>query len=182
MLVEHIEFQDRILATARKLSLISDDECFSASEVAVKLGITDHEVLCALARLEEKDWVVRFESDWSNPATGKTRWVAMEHANLTIGRRYEVLAIENDIYRILDDSDDPVLYDPSCFKIIDDSRPSFWICSTGEDGELYCEPPEWADICFFEKYHDGVESVRDEFWKVLRKYYPFTWSERRTAL
>jgi hypothetical protein len=106
----------------------------------------------------------------------------MEHANLTIGRRYEVLAIENDIYRILDDSDDPVLYDPSCFNIIYDSRPSFWICSTGEDGELYCEPPEWAGICFFEKYHDGVESVRDEFWKVLRKYYPFTWSERRTAL
>lgn len=178
MLLEHIEFQDRILAMARNLSLVSDDGCFSACEVAVNLGITDQEVLCALARLEETDWVVRFESDWSIPATGKTRWVVMEHARLTIGKRYEVLAIENDLYRILDDSDDPVLYDPSCFKIIDDTEPTFWTCSKVEGGERYCSPPEWARDCFFEKYHDGVEAVRDQFWKDLRKYYPFTWSER----
>ncbi len=180
MLIEHIEFQDRILATARKLSLVSDDGCFSASEVAGNLGMTDHEVFCALERLEETDWVVRFESDWSIAATGETRWVVIEHANLTVGQRYEVLAIEADHYRILNDSDDPVLYDPSCFKVIDDSEPSFWTCSTGEGGKRYCETPEWSRNCFFEKYHDRVESIRDQFWSDLRKYYPFTWSERRT--
>lgn len=179
MLVEHIENHDPILIVARRLSKVSADDCFSASEVASELQIPEVAVMRTMEHLEESDWVTRFESDWSEPATPETRWVVREHTTLTAGKRYEVLAIEADSYRILDDDDDPVLFDPSFFMIVDDSKPIFWTSETGEDGELYCSPPEWSRNCFFEKYHDRVESVRDQFWSNLRIYYPFTWSESR---
>jgi hypothetical protein len=104
--------------------------------------------------------------------------------SLTIGKEYEVLGIEADDFRILDDPDsepygnDPVLFSPDCFEVTDDTKPSFWICSVGDDGERYCYPPEWDGIGFFEDYHDGVEEVRKQFWEGLRRYYPTTWQER----
>jgi hypothetical protein len=178
MLVEHIENHDPIIIVARRLSTVSADECFSASEVASELQIPEVEVMRTLERLEESDWITRFESVWSKPATSRTRWVVFEHSTLTAGKRYEVLAIEADSYRILDDADDPVLFDPSCFVILDDSEPIFWTCETGEGGERYCSPPERSRPGFFEKYHDGVKSVHDQFWKDLRERYPVTCSER----
>ena len=47
---------------------------------------------------------------------------------------------------------DPVLYDPACFRIVDPQEPEFWVCEIGEDGERYCYPPEWSEVGFFEDY------------------------------
>lgn len=105
---------------------------------------------------------------------------------LTMGRKYEVLGIEADDFRILNDPDskpygnDPVLFDPEYFEVIDATEPSFWVCSVGVDGERYCYPPEWNCIGFFEDYHDGVKEVKKQFWEDLRRYYPLTWQERTT--
>lgn len=44
---------------------------------------------------------------------GKTESLA-----LTNGREYEVITIENDWFRIIDDSGDDYLYAPICFEII----------------------------------------------------------------
>ena len=105
--------------------------------------------------------------------------------SLTIGRVYEVLGIEANCYRLLDDEcnkpygNDPVLFEPNCFKIIDDTEPDFWVCELGEDGERYCYPKEWFSIGFFEDYHDGISEIRENFWKCLKKYYPETWEERK---
>ena len=104
---------------------------------------------------------------------------------LSLGHIYEVLGIEADTYRILSDSDskpyrnDPALYDPDCFKVIDPQEPDFWICQYGEDGERYCYPPEWNDLGFFDDYHDGISEVRERFWNMLKVYYPETWNERK---
>ena len=105
--------------------------------------------------------------------------------SLSEDRVYEVLGIEADTYRILSDPEsgpygnDPVLYDPVCFKIIDPNEPDFWVCQYGEDGERYCYPPEWNEIGFFEDYHDGVSEIRERFWNMLKVYYPETWNERK---
>lgn len=104
--------------------------------------------------------------------------------SLTIGKVYEVLGIEADDFRILNDPDskpygnDPVLFAPECFEVTDPSEPSFWTCSIGADGERYCYPPEWSSPGFFEDYHDGIEEVRKQFWEDLQRYYPLTWQER----
>lgn len=106
--------------------------------------------------------------------------------SLTLGIEYEVLGIEANWFRILNDSDkkpygnDPVLFDPEFFEVTDATEPSFWVCSVGDNGERYCYPPEWNSIGFFEDYHDGVEEVRKQFWIDLRRYYPLTWLERTT--
>ena len=105
--------------------------------------------------------------------------------SLTIGRIYEVLGIEANDYRILTDEDqkpygnDPVLYEPECFEVVDPLEPDFWQCEYGEDGERYCYPKEWALIGFFEDYHDGVPETQEEFWNGLKKYYPETWNQRK---
>lgn len=105
--------------------------------------------------------------------------------SLTLEREYEVLGIEADLFRILDDpetkpyGDDPVLFEPDCFKVIDPTEPDFWVCEVGEDDERYCYPPEWSGIGFFEDYHDGMIEVGQVFWRLLKHYYPKTWNERR---
>jgi len=104
--------------------------------------------------------------------------------SLTIGREYEVLGMEADSFRILNDPDtkpsgnNPVLFEPDCFEVSDPTEPSFWVCSVGEDGERYCYPKEWNNPGLFEDYHDGVQEVRKKFWEDLRRYYPLTWQER----
>jgi hypothetical protein len=104
--------------------------------------------------------------------------------SLTLEREYEVLGIEADDYRILNDPEtwpygnDPVLFEPECFEITDHTVPAFWVCSTGVDGEQYCYPPEWNEVGFFEDYHERVESVRKQFWEDLKRYYPQTWQAR----
>jgi hypothetical protein len=45
---------------------------------------------------------------------------------LTLGREYEVLGIEADSYRVLNDRNDPVLYEPAAFQVLDWSEPLFW--------------------------------------------------------
>jgi len=105
--------------------------------------------------------------------------------SLTLGQEYEVLGIEADGYRILNDPDtcpygnDPVLFEPECFEVTDSTFPDFWVCSTGADGEQYCYPPEWNEVGFFQDYRDGVETVRKQFWEDLKWYYSLTWHARK---
>ena len=105
--------------------------------------------------------------------------------SLTIGREYEVLGVEADSYRILNDPEtwpygnDPVLFEPGCFRITDATEPVVWTCEYGADGERYCYPPEWSQAGFFEDFHDGVEEVRKQFWRDLQRYFPETWKERQ---
>jgi len=102
--------------------------------------------------------------------------------SLKMGKEYEVLGIEADFYRILNDSDklpygnDPVLFAPDCFRISDSVEPVFWVCEYGDEGERYCYPPEWQRY-FFEDYHEGVQEIRQQFWRDLQRYYPEIWKE-----
>lgn len=179
MWIEFIDNNSSVLAAARLLSRKSSDECVSAAEVAHELALDADTALVSFTRLMEMDWMVVAGEDWSAPTTADTRWVTREHYRLTVGKRYEVLAVEADCFRILDDHDEPVVYHRSGFRIVDDAEPTFWISDTDEDGDRFTCPAEWNRLGFFEDYHDGSPTACDQFWTDLRRLYPTTWEERR---
>ena len=94
--------------------------------------------------------------------------------HMTIGKLYEVIGIEADTYRIIDDSDEPYLYESNQFEIVDSSEPDFWITDYGDDGERYSYPPSWARVGFFEDYYDKVETVKNQFWTEYKELYKQT--------
>jgi hypothetical protein len=90
---------------------------------------------------------------------------------LTIGRVYEVLGIEAEWLRLLNDNREPVLYDPGCFSIVESSEPANWV-SVMVDAVRYAYPPAWGRPGYFEDWHDGVASVRATFAKQLQAWFP----------
>jgi hypothetical protein len=99
--------------------------------------------------------------------------------SLTVGREYEVLELCLGSYRLLNDADEPILYDACCFEVSDPVEPTFWVSTFGEQGERYASPIEWSRPGFFEDWHDGVPMVVAEFWRDLERLYPKTAAERR---
>ncbi len=94
-----------------------------------------------------------------------------EIENLTTNKEYEVIGIEADYYRIIDEKNEPILFSPDCFEIVDNDKPPFWVTEIGEDGEEYSYPPKWNEIGFFEDFFDYVKNVKDQFWKDYSKFY-----------
>ena len=80
---------------------------------------------------------------------------------LTPGKVYEVIGIECDDYRIVNDRNDPrlgmdpVLYPPKLFVIVDATEPPDWV-SRVDDGCRYAYPPELNARGYWERYHDGI--------------------------
>lgn len=89
---------------------------------------------------------------------------------LTLGQTYEVIGIECDDYRIIDNKHEPILFDPTCFDVVDNSEPTFWESFT-EDGVRYAYPTEWMRPGFFEDYFDYNEEVRRDFWIQHDRYF-----------
>lgn len=94
--------------------------------------------------------------------------------SLTVGREYEVLGIEADEYRLLDDTGEPILFDPMCFEIVEPREATFWLSKYGDGGERYAYPPGWGVPGFFEGWHDGVKVIRRIFAEQLAYWYPET--------
>lgn len=49
----------------------------------------------------------------------KIRYTGKSDVSLTKGKEYEVIAVEGGWYRIVDDTDDDYLFDPSDFEVIE---------------------------------------------------------------
>jgi len=94
-----------------------------------------------------------------------------QSSDMTVGNIYEVIGIEADFYRILNDENSPYLYDPKQFEIVESSEPEFWVNEYGDDGERYSYPETWSQPGFFEDFLDNLNQAREEFWKVYKKYY-----------
>ncbi len=91
--------------------------------------------------------------------------------SLTIGQTYKVLGLEADMYRLLDDANQPYLFDPECFEVIDSIEPSFWVSKIGDEGERYCYPAQWSSPGFFEDFFDGNKQVIETFWRMYHQLY-----------
>ena len=65
--------------------------------------------------------------------------------SLTMGKEYEVLAIERCYYRILTDLDskpygnEPILFEQDFFEVTDPTEPDFWVTEY-VDGQRYNNP------------------------------------------
>jgi hypothetical protein len=104
---------------------------------------------------------VKLKRNYNRIAPGKTLF-------LTPSKVYDVIGIECDEYRIINDrkdsrlGDDPVLYSPELFDVCDPAEPPDWI-SRVEDGNRYAYPPELNPVGFWEDYHDGVPLAVEAF-------------------
>ena len=94
------------------------------------------------------------------------------YCSLTVGHEYEVLGIESDNYRLLNDGGEPIVFDRTCFAVVDPCEPIFWVSEFGEAGERYAYPPGWGVPGFFEDWHDGVRIIRQVFVAQLTHWYP----------
>ncbi len=94
---------------------------------------------------------------------------ATQFKDLTVGNSYQVIGIEADDFRIINDEGLPYLYPPELFSIADESEPDDWITDYGEDGERYSYPPELNRAGFFEDYFDGDQKTMAIFRQYLAK-------------
>ena len=79
------------------------------------------------------------------------------YRSLTVGRTYEVLGIEGDLYRLLNDRDEPI-FEPECFKVIDAVEPSHWISAIVDGAAL---------VAAFRSHDHAAYRSNDRNWVIL---------------
>lgn len=89
-------------------------------------------------------------------------------ARVTPGEIYEVIGIEANAYRIIDDRNDPVLFDPELFEVVDGVRPDDWV-EAWYDGEEYAYPAPFNEPGFWEDYHEHEPMARLAFSRFLNR-------------
>lgn len=89
------------------------------------------------------------------------------YRDLTLGQLYDVIGIEADDLRILNDGGRPFLYPPDLFSLVDAREPSDWVTEFGEDGERYSYPPPLNKAGFFEDFFDQKRKAVTTFWRVM---------------
>lgn len=102
----------------------------------------------------------------------KNRSDGMIHA-LSPRAVYEVIGIEANMYRILNDQGEPCLYPPKLFRVVDARRPRHWVTSH-EDGAEYAYARELNRPGFFEDYFDRKPSVRRAFHRYMNRHMRLT--------
>ena len=101
------------------------------------------------------------------------------YRDLTFGQPYEVIGIEADDLRILDDVGRPFLYPRDLFALVDAQEPIDWVTEFGEDGERYSYPPALNKSGFFEDFFDEKRKAVVTFWHVVNTR--LTTRQRRVA-
>lgn len=89
------------------------------------------------------------------------------YRDLTLRQLYDVIGIEADDLRILNDGGRPFLYPADLFSLVDAREPSDWITEFGEDGERYSYPPPLNKTGFFEDFFDQKRKAVTTFWRVM---------------
>ena len=87
---------------------------------------------------------------------------------LTVGNLYDVIGIEADDFRIMNDVGEPCLYEAHLFSVEDAEEPEEWATSYGEEGERYSYPPQLGEPGFVEDWHDGDARAKRTLTQYLR--------------
>jgi hypothetical protein len=88
---------------------------------------------------------------------------------LTSGREYQVIGLDDEYFRIVDDTGEPILVPRTVFDITDDVVPEDWIWNRYADDEFYADPPELHPRGFYEDYFDGKEYARKAMTSYLQR-------------
>jgi hypothetical protein len=91
------------------------------------------------------------------------RFDESEHRGLSAGAVYDVIGLDNENFRLIDDNDRPFRFPKALFEIVDPSVPADWVTRTYDDDEYHVDPPECAERGFYEDYFDGIESAVKRF-------------------
>jgi len=89
---------------------------------------------------------------------------------LTAGKDYDVIGLDHESYRIIDDKGEPILFPKTLFSVIDDRIPDDWIWDRYADDEFYANPPELHEPGFFEDYFDHKRAAIQRFDDFLCKH------------
>ena len=89
------------------------------------------------------------------------------YRDLTSGQFYDVIGIEADDLRIINNVGRPFLYPSDLFAVVDAREPADWVTEFGEDGERYSYPPPLNKPGFFEDFFDQKAKAVATFWRVV---------------
>src|SRR5947209_3590867 len=89
--------------------------------------------------------------------------------SLTPGRKYVVIGVDHESYRIVDNKGEPILFPKKGFRILEDAIPEGWVWNRYGDDEYYADPPELAKPGFYEDFFDGKPEAVEQFREYLRK-------------
>lgn len=78
-----------------------------------------------------------------------------DHQHLEPNKIYNVIGIDDEDYRIINEIGEPILYPKALFDVIESSIPDSWVRQDYEDGEYYIDPPELSRPGFYEDFFDG---------------------------
>jgi hypothetical protein len=77
-----------------------------------------------------------------------------DNQGLKPGKVYEVIGIDDEHYRIVDEGGEPILYPKYLFDVIDPTIPESWVRKDYPDDEYFIDPPELSHRGFYEDYFD----------------------------
>lgn len=97
----------------------------------------------------------------------KLKKAKTRYRDLTVGQLYDVIGIEADDFRILNDAGRPFLYSADLFSVVDAREPNDWVTEVGEDGERYSYPPPLNKPGFFEDFFDQKAKPVATLWRVV---------------
>lgn len=100
----------------------------------------------------------------------KVKVISKNIHSLTLGKEYVVVGIEGNDYRVLNDHNEPTLFSPENFEVIDSQIPKDWVVLRYiEDGQedLYANPPGLGECGFYEDYFDEKEYAIKRFQKYI---------------
>lgn len=73
---------------------------------------------------------------------------------LTPGKDYDVIGLDHESFRLVDDKGEPILFSKTLFSVIDDRIPDDWIWVRYAEDEFYANPPELHEPGFYEDFFD----------------------------
>jgi len=89
---------------------------------------------------------------------------------LTPGKDYDVIGLDHESFRVVDDKGEPILFPKSLFSVIDDHIPDDWIWDRYAEDEYYANPPELQEPGFYEDFHDRKPDAIKRFDDFLQRH------------
>ena len=84
-------------------------------------------------------------------------------------KKYKVISIEYDYYRIFNDLGEPSLYPAYFFDILDNSIESNWVIDKDKKDIVFFGPKELSGKYFFEDFFDGDKTTNSILLEYITK-------------
>ena len=99
----------------------------------------------------------------------QARGLANQALHLTPNKKYLVVGLDHDSFRVINDNQEPVIYDKNMFDVIESSLPTDWVWERFAKDEYYANPPEMSAPGFYEDWFDRMPASQLAFSKYLMR-------------